>query len=91
MCIRDSDWALAQLYYRTCVELVLGKPLFWLAALGLIAAGARRKWWPVVLLALPPFFYVWSLHSGGTPIFVPELWPHSWYNTRYGLAALRCV
>jgi hypothetical protein len=82
------DWALAQLYYRTCVELVLGKPLFWLAALGLIAAGARRKWWPVVLLALPPFFYVWSLHSGGTPIFVPELWPHSWYNTRYGLAAL---
>ena len=23
--------------------------------------------------------------SGGTPIFVPTLWPHSYYNTRYGL------
>jgi hypothetical protein len=26
--------------------------------------------------------------SGGTPIHVPGLWPHSYYNTRYGLAAL---
>jgi hypothetical protein len=26
--------------------------------------------------------------SGGSPIFVPALEPHSYYNTRYGLAAL---
>jgi hypothetical protein len=26
--------------------------------------------------------------SGGTPIHVPGLWPDSYYNTRYGLAAL---
>ena len=28
------------------------------------------------------------MHSSGTPIFVPDLWPYSWYNTRYALAAL---
>ena len=41
-----------------------------------------------ILLALPPAFYVWSIHSSGTPLFVPTLWPFSWYNTRYALAAL---
>ena len=82
------DWGLSRLYFRTCAEMVLGKPLFWLAAAGLMVALVRRTWWPVLLLSLPPVFYIWGLHSEGNPIFVPELWPHSWYNTRYGLAAL---
>jgi hypothetical protein len=33
-------------------------------------------------------FYVVSMYSSGTPIFVPQLWPHGYYNTRYGLAVL---
>jgi hypothetical protein len=41
-----------------------------------------------VLLLLPAVFYVWSMHSSATPIFVPTLWPNTYYNTRYGLAAL---
>ncbi len=82
------DWYLARVYYRTCVELVLGNPLFWLALVGLIFAIGRRAWWPALLLALPPAFYIWNMHSGSSPIFMPSLWPHSWYNTRYGLAAL---
>jgi hypothetical protein len=28
------------------------------------------------------------MHSSRTPIFVPTLWPHSYYNSRYGLAAV---
>jgi hypothetical protein len=48
----------------------------------------KRVFWPVLLAALPPVFYIWSMHSGGTPIFVPTLWPFSYYNTRYALAAL---
>lgn len=82
------DWYLARVYYRTCVELVLGNPLFWLALIGLVFAIARRAWWPALLLLLPPAFYIWNMHSGSSPIFMPSLWPHSWYNTRYGLAAL---
>jgi len=43
----------------------------------------------LLVLSLPPLFYLWSMYSsGGTPIHVPGLWPHSYYNTRYGLAAL---
>jgi hypothetical protein len=53
------------------------------------AAFLRRAFWPVLLLALPPLFYIWSMHSsGGTPIHVPVLPPYSYYNTRYGLEAL---
>ena len=48
----------------------------------------KRIFWPAFFAALPPVFYVWSMHSGGTPIFVPSLWPFSYYNTRYALAAL---
>lgn len=84
----DHDWAKAWLYFRSAVELCTGRPLFWISLPGLVAALWRRLFWPAALLALPPIFYVWSIHSGGTPIFVPHLWPHSYYNTRYGLAAL---
>jgi hypothetical protein len=61
------------------------------AALGLVICLGRRYRWPVVLLALPPVFYVVSMHAGGTPLYVPELWPHTWYNIRYAMAALPLV
>src|SRR5262249_17000704 len=44
-----------------------------------------------ILLAIPGAFVVWSMHSGVVPIFMPHLWPHSYYNTRYGLEALPLV
>ena len=44
--------------------------------------------WPLLLLALPGVFFIWSMHKGAVPIFMPHLWPFSWYNTRYGLAVL---
>jgi hypothetical protein len=40
------------------------------------------------MFALPVIFYLWSMHSSGTPIFIPTLWPFSWYNTRYAIAVL---
>jgi hypothetical protein len=76
------------MYYRAAVELCSGPGLSLMAVAGAIAALAWRAWWPLLLLALPPAFYVWSVHSSWLPIHVPGLWPHSWYNTRYGLAAL---
>lgn len=82
------NWHAAVLYFRTAAQLCAGAPLFWMGLAGAFAALARRALWPLVLLLLPPVFYVWSLHSSGTPIFVPTLWPNSYYNTRYGLALL---
>ena len=84
----DHNWALAWLQFRTAAQLCLGQPLLWIGLVGALAALARRIVWPLVFLALPPAFYVWSLHSGSTPIYVPTLWPFSYYNTRYGLAML---
>ena len=84
----DHNWSQAIRYYFAAVTLTQGWMLLLLGALGAVAALAKKIWWPLLLLALPPVFYVWSMHSSGTPLFVPTLWPHSWYNTRYALAAL---
>lgn len=84
----DDDWAKAWLYFRSSVASCEGTVLLCLGAAGGFAALIKRAWWPLLLLLLGPLFYIWSMHSAGTPIFVPTLWPHSWYNTRYGLAAL---
>jgi hypothetical protein len=83
------DLRTAWLYYSTAVKLCAGPGLTLMAIAGAVVALARRAFWPLLILALPPVFYIWSMYSSaGTPIYVPTLWPHSHYNTRYGLAAL---
>jgi hypothetical protein len=84
----DHDWQMAALYYSTAVRLCAGLTTVLLAIAGLAGALWKRLFWPLLFALVPPMFYVWSMHSGGTPIFVPSLWPFSYYNTRYALAAL---
>jgi hypothetical protein len=84
----DHDWTKTWLYFRTAVLLCSGWVAIGAASLGVLAMAWKRVFWPVVLLLLPAVFYVWSMHSSATPIFVPTLWPNTYYNTRYGLAAL---
>jgi hypothetical protein len=66
------------------------------AMLILGAAGTAWAWltarkrafaW-ALLLWLPVPFYAYSVAYGSVPIFIPPWWPHSWYNTRYGLELL---
>jgi hypothetical protein len=40
------------------------------------------------LLWLPLPFYAYSVAYGSVPIFFPMWFPHSWYNTRYGMEML---
>ena len=89
----DHEWGNAFLYFRSAAQLCAGPVLALLGLAGVAVCLVRRMFWPIVLLILPPGFYVWSVYSSGTPIFVPHLWPSgphgaSYYNTRYGLAAL---
>ena len=79
-----GNWHVAWLYFRTAAELCAGSVLWWIGWAGVAAALLKRAFWPMVLLALPGVFYLWSMHSAATPIFVPTLWPNSFYNTRYG-------
>jgi 4-amino-4-deoxy-L-arabinose transferase-like glycosyltransferase len=82
------DWRNAWTYYWAAVELCAG-PLLTVAGLaGIAACIVRRAFWPMLLLAVPPLAYIATLHSGGVPIFVPTLWPHSYYNARYGTSAI---
>lgn len=84
----DGDWAKAFRYYAEAGLLVSGWPLVAIGVAGYGAALWRRWWWLVGFLTLTPLFYVWSMHGSGTPIFVPTLWPNSFYNTRYGMAVV---
>src|SRR6266566_3685905 len=84
----DGNWTLALLQFRTAASLCLGPALLWLGVLGAAGSLMKRAIWPLALLSLPPVFYIWSVHSGATPIYVPVLYPFSYYNTRYGLALL---
>jgi hypothetical protein len=83
-----EDWRVAAQYFFAAGKLVAGWPALLVGAVGLVVALFRRAFWPLIFLALPPAFYVWSIHSSATPVFVPTLWPHTWYNIRYALALL---
>lgn len=84
----DGEFGNAVLYFSAAARLCAGWGLVVLGAIGVAVSVWRRFWWPLALTVPPPVFYVWSIYSSGTPIFVPGLWPNSWYNTRYGLAAM---
>ena len=48
----------------------------------------RRAFTWTLLLWFPVVFYAYSISYGSVPIFLPPWWPHSWYNTRYGMELL---
>ncbi len=48
----------------------------------------RRAFTWALLLWFPVPFYAYSVAYGSVPIFLPPWWPHSWYNTRYGMEML---
>src|SRR5262249_31828325 len=84
----DHNWPKAWLFYRPMAAMFTGWGVIAAAALGLVGAIRKRVFWPLIYAALTPIFYLWSMHSGGTPVFVPQLWFGSYYNTRYGVTAL---
>jgi len=100
-CPGRGDWHVAWYYYRNAVQLCAGPVLSLLGCAGLgawavksIRAGgdaARQLACAAVLLSIPGAFVIWSMHAGVVPIFMPHLWPHTYYNTRYGLDTLPLV
>lgn len=58
-----------------------------IASIGLILF-RRRGLLPWLLLGLPVPFYAIAIAWGDVPIFIPQWWPFSYYNTRYGLQML---
>jgi hypothetical protein len=53
-----------------------------------LADGARRAFCGRCCCGFRFRFYAYSVAYGSVPIFLPPWWPHSWYNTRYGMEML---
>jgi hypothetical protein len=87
----NPGWAL--LFYTRTAQVVAsawetGFAVMAAAFVGLWIAVRRRIERPSVLLWVPLAFYVYSVAYGSVPIFIPQLWPHSYYNARYGMELL---
>jgi hypothetical protein len=78
----------AAVYYVAAARLCAGPLLAALGIAGIAACAIRRAIWPIVLLIVPPIAYIASIYSGAVPIFLPTLWPYSYYNARYGTSAI---
>jgi hypothetical protein len=84
------------LFYMKAVELdaaaaAWGNTLLPLSLFGTMLAwftGRQRGFKWALLLWFPAGFYAYSVAYGSVPIFLPVWWPHSYYNTRYGMELL---
>ena len=87
----DPAWALL-LYTRTAqldaAVWETGFAVMAAAIAGLVIVVRRGIGLASVLLWIPLPFYVYSIAYGSVPIFIPPLWPHSYYNSRYGMSLL---
>jgi hypothetical protein len=59
-----------------------------MAIAGIVVAVRRRLELSSLLLWFPLPFYIYSIAFGSVPIFIPPFWPHSYYNSRYGMEML---
>jgi len=87
----NPGWALL-FYTRTAqVDAAAWEAGFLLMAAalaGLWSTVRRRVELALLLLWVPLPFYVYSVAYGSVPIFIPQLYPHSYYNARYGMELL---
>ncbi len=89
--------AVAALYFLKAVQanLAVGwaaRVWLTLAVAGSLFIGLWHRRWAVLLLLWSPLpFYVLAMAWGGVPVFVPEWWPFSSYNLRYGVELLPAV
>jgi len=87
----NPGWAL--LFYTRTAQVVAAA---WETGYGVMAAALAGLWIALrrqaerasLLLWVPLAFYVYSVAYGSVPIFIPQLWPHSYYNARYGMELL---
>jgi len=91
----DGSLLLSTRYYLEDLKLVIGVWALELAVLGLVAwcASLResRRGAVAVLLIVPLPFYIQAMAYAAVPLYVPTLFPHTYYNLRYGVEMIAAV
>ncbi|SEC17646.1 hypothetical protein [Terriglobus roseus] len=89
--MHHPGWALIYFTRAAQVDAVayeLGFGVMFAALVGAWMAWKQRLSRVVLLLWLPLPFYVYSIAWGHVPMFIPQLYPGSYYNSRYGMELL---
>jgi len=88
----DGSLLLSARYYLEDCRLTMGTWPLELAVLGLVVwladSSQRVRRAAALLLLVPLPFYMHSMAHAAIPIYVPTLFPHTYYNLRYGLEML---
>jgi hypothetical protein len=91
----DGSLLLSTRYYLEDLKLVIGIWALELAVLGLVAwcASLResRRGAVAVLFIVPLPFYIQAMAHAAIPLYVPTLFPNTFYNLRYGIAMIAAV
>lgn len=82
-----------QYFFKSAeLNMAAGKwQIFWVCSLLLgtaIVLLFQRKLWPLLFVWIPAPFYMLSIAHSSVPLFVPDWWPFSLYNVRYGIEML---
>ena len=85
----DGKLLLSARYYLEDLKLILGIWPLELAVLGLVAWIVNRPAWgkgaAAFLFLVPLPFYIQALAYAALPLYVPTLFPFTYYNLRYGV------
>jgi hypothetical protein len=90
----SNNLAVAGEYFVKSAQLNMAAGLWmermWVAVAlaGTLLILLRKPCRPLLIFWAPLPFYMLSIAYSGVPIFLPEWWPFSYYNTRYGLQLL---
>ena len=91
----DGSFLISTRYYLADLALLIGVWPLVLALLGLLAwaldARERSRRAAALLFLVPFVFYVQSMAHAAIPIYVPTLYPFTYYNLRYGIEMLPAV
>jgi hypothetical protein len=91
----DGSLLVSLQYFVEDLKLVIGIWPLELAVLGLVAWCVNLRESPrasVALLLLVPLpFYIQAMAYAGVPLYVPTLFPHTYYNLRYGMEMIPAV
>lgn len=91
----DGSLLISARYYLADLALIIGPWVLELAVLGMVVwaleARERGRRSAALLFLVPFVFYVQSMAHAAVALYLPTLFPHTYYNLRYGIEMLPAI